>query len=424
LICQLPYGLASVQMEISSSDELLTLVPDYPRELPSPVDAVLHSLNFPIGSPSLRSLVAEIHPREAVIIVNDITRHTPYDLMLPPLLEILDDCGLRKEQIVFMVATGAHRAHTEEQNRAVLGDEVVDRHEVLSHDADSSLRRVGRLSSGNVLYVNERVSRSDLVVATGVIGPHYFAGFSGGRKSILPGVAGRHTIEANHSLAIEVLETGTVCNMNVNKVHLEMQEAARLVDLKFILNVVLSSKDRIVRVVAGDPVQAWEHGVQLCRQIHDVPVGQRADLTLVSAGGFPRDMNFYQAQKALHYAEKATEDGGSIILVAQCSEGLGNPEFEACMKAAQTPDEVIRNARSRFVLGSHKAYAVAKTVKRNQVTLVSDLSETDTRCLFMRKEQDLESALESVRRDQREIRRMIVMPDGSRTRPHLCLTSV
>ena len=195
--------------------------------------------------------------KDVVIIINDITRPTPYEEMLPPILEELHTAGVPTENIKLLIATGIHREMTEDEIRTVVGDEVADTYEVINHNCDEEDKLVymGKLRFGTEFYVNRACLATDFLIVTGVIAPHYFAGYSGGRKSVFPGVSGRQSIRHNHSLMKS--EKARTCNMEGNPVHLEMLEAARKVGVDFMVNVVIDSQGRAVGVVAGDVEEAW-----------------------------------------------------------------------------------------------------------------------------------------------------------------------
>ena len=199
---ELKYGRKNLEFEIESSRVLDVLKADEKEGLKYPLKAVENSLKEPVGTAPLAELLRAKKINELVIVVNDVTRFTPYNYMLPPLLETIAEAGIKKEQVTFIVATGVHSPHSAEQNKEIFGEEIDSSYNFIHHDCDQELADLGQLRTGNQLKINKKVVEADFVITTGVILPHYMAGFSGGRKSILPGVAGRESIVANHSMMV------------------------------------------------------------------------------------------------------------------------------------------------------------------------------------------------------------------------------
>lgn len=418
MLVDMKYGETEISFEIDCDRVIKILEPNERPGIEDAIEGVRKALRNPIGTPPLGDLVRQQKPNNVVIVVNDITRPTPYEYLLPPLLDCLHENGVSKGQITFLTATGIHDPHSSEQNIEVYGSKLVNEYKFISHCSDdaSSLVDLGKLSTGFKLTVNELVVKSDFLITLGVIMPHYFAGFSGGRKSILPGVASRECIEKNHSRMLYLMDD--LPPIEKNPVSLEMIEAARLVGVDFILNVVTNSKKEIVKIVAGDLEKAWYEGVSISSDMYEVPIEMKADVAIVSAGGFPRDINVYQAQKALDHADKATKVGGTIILIAECSQGYGEKTFEEWMREATCPDDVIRRIKEKFVMGGHKAYGICKVAKEKEIILISSLSQESTDRLFMRKMDSVEEAIRYVEKKY-DRPSYILMPVGSLTVPVL-----
>ena len=354
--------------------------------------------------------------KKILIIVNDITRPTPYEVILPPLLDELHQIGIKKENILFMVATGIHRSNSQAEIKEIFGENLFSAYKFINHDCDDPhLKDLGKLKSGNNLWVNPIVSDIDFIITTGVIVPHYFAGFSGGRKSILPGICGRRTIEANHSQM--VYPNARSGNLKGNPVHQEMQEAAEKVGVDFNINVVTDENHQIIEIVAGELLASWQQGVEVCKKIYLCPIEKKADVVITSAGGYPKDINVYQAQKALNNAYQAVKSGGTIILLAECSEGYGEPIFEKWIEDANSPDDIIERLNKRFILGGHKAYSIAKLTKEVEVILVSSLSPNKVRKLFFIPIEDISQAMEYIKEKYGEDFRAYILPSGNTVFP-------
>jgi nickel-dependent lactate racemase len=241
------------------------------------------------------------------------------------------------------------------------------------------------------------------------------AGFSGGRKSILPGVAGRESIENNHAMMVEVIEDQPA--LEANPISQEMFEAAGKVGVDFIFNVVTNSRREIVQVAAGDYRQAWQTGIDISAEMYHLPLEQKADVAIVSSGGFPRDINLYQAQKALDHADQAVKKGGTIIWVAECAEGYGEERFEKWMDEAQKPEDNIFRIKEKFVLGGHKAFAISKVAAEKEIILISSLTNEQTENIFAKKINTIQEAVDYLEEKYQGDYCTYIMPQGSLTVP-------
>ncbi|RAK12745.1 nickel-dependent lactate racemase [Halanaerobium saccharolyticum] len=412
---KLKYGRENLEFEIESSRVLDVLKANEKEGLKNPLAEVESALEDPIGTAPLAELLAAREINELVIIVNDVTRYTPYNYLLPPLLKTISEAGIKNEQVTFIVATGVHSPHSDEQNREIFGEEIDDNYNFIHHDCDQDLVDLGQLSTGNQLQINKKVADADFLITTGVILPHYMAGFSGGRKSILPGVAGRESIENNHAMMVEVTEEQPA--LEANPISREMFEAAEKVGVDFILNVVTNSSREIVQVVAGDYRQAWEARIAQSAEMYHLPLAEKAEAAVVSSGGFPRDINLYQAQKALDHADHAVKKGGTIIWVAECSEGYGEERFQNWMDEAQKPEDNITRIKKKFLIGGHKAFAISKVAAEKEIILISSLSQEQTENIFAKKKDTIQAAVDYLEEKYQGDYSAYIMPQGSLTVP-------
>ena len=412
---ELKYGRKQLKFEINSSRVLNILKANEKDGLTDPLKAVAKALKQPAGTEPLAELLAAKKIEDLVIIVNDVTRFTPYNYLLPPLLKTIAEAGIKKEQLTFIVATGVHSPHSAEQNREIFGPEIDAEYNFIHHDCDQDLLDLGELSTGNQLKINKKAAEADFLIATGVILPHYMAGFSGGRKSILPGIAGRDSIENNHAMMVEV--TSEKPALENNPISQEMFEAAEKVGVDFILNVVTNSSREIVKVCAGDYRKAWEAGISASAAMYQLPLAKKAEVAIVSSGGFPRDINIYQAQKALDHADHAVKKGGTIIWVAECSEGYGEERFKKWMDQAQKPEDNIARIKDKFLIGGHKAFAISKVAAEKEIILISSLSREQTENIFARKMDSIQEAVDYLEEKHGADYSAYVLPQGSLTVP-------
>lgn len=413
---KLKYGKEEIQLPIQDKNIIQILNSNKQKALLYPENRLKNLLKNPINSPSLKDLVNQKKAKKILIVVNDITRPTPYEVILPPLLDELHQIGIKKENIIFMVATGIHRSNSQEEIKEIFGENIFSTYKFINHDCDDPHSKdLGNLKSGNKLWIDPIVSDIDFIITTGVIVPHYFAGFSGGRKSILPGICGRKTIEANHARMVH--PNARAGNLKGNPVHQEMQEAAEKVGVDFNINVVTNEYHEIIEIVAGELLASWQQGVEICKQIYICPIEKKADVVIVSAGGYPKDINVYQAQKALDNAYQAVKSGGTIILLAECSEGYGEPTFEKWIEEANAPDDIIKRLKKKFVLGGHKAYSIAKLVKEVEVISISSLPPEKIRKLFFISMENITQALNYVKEKHGEDFKAYILPSGNTVLP-------
>ena len=300
-------------------------------------ELVEEALANPIGTPRLRELA--VGKEKVVIVTSDHTRAVPSKITLPILLAEIR-AGNPKAEITILIATGLHRPTTEAEQRSMFGDAIVDNERIAVNDAfrPEDFVDLGTLPSGAGFYVNRLAVDCDLLVTEGFIEPHFFAGFSGGRKSILPGICAEKTVNENHSfkaISSPMAKTGVLAG---NPIHEDMIAAARRVNVQFILNVALGEKKNIVGAFAGDLEQAHLAGVEFIRAQSQCPV-VKGDIVVTSNGGYPLDQNLYQSPKAVATAEACCAEGGVIIMCCSCVDGMGGTNFEKLI-AMGTPEEI------------------------------------------------------------------------------------
>ncbi len=376
----LPYGKSSICARVPARNLLGTIEP---KEKPAAADAkaeIERALREPLGSKHLNEIVK---PESRIaIVVDDATRDCPSDVMLLPLLSELNGAGVKDENITIIFGCGTHRCVKTEEACRLLGEETHNRVKSVSHNCKAQdLVYVGTTRShGNKIYVNRVFAEADVRIIVGDVCFHYYAGYGGGRKSVLPAVSGAETIQHNHALLLHAnARTGILAG---NPVHEDMTEAARLAKVDFILNVVANSKGEIVKAFAGDLEQAFLEGVKLADNMYRATVDKRADIVVVSPGGYPADMNLYQAYKAIDNALDVVKRGGVIILVAECAEGHGNQVFYDWMTRLGEIKAVEREIKKNFVMGGHKAYYLLKALQSHTIILVSSLPDYYATSIF------------------------------------------
>lgn len=415
---ELKYGDKKIEFHLEEKNLLGILTGNKIEVLKNPLTKIEKLLNSPIQSSSLEQLIKNKKTQNILIIVNDITRPTPYHILLPPLLHKLKQVGIKKDNITFLIATGAHRGNTEEENIKIFGEKLTSSYRFLNHSCDDDkLIDLGNLKSGNRLFVNPEVEKADFIITTGVIVPHYIAGFSGGRKSIHPGICGRKTIEQNHAQMVH--PKAVTGNIIGNPAHEEMLEAALKVNVDFNFNAITDEDGNIIEVVAGALIDSWQEGVKISKKAYFSPISEKADVVFTSAGGYPKDINIYQAQKALDNAYHAVKPGGTIVLIAECREGIGNSVCMQWIEEAQSIQDIEERLKKRFVLGGHKAYAIAKVAKEMDIILLSSMEKNLTKKLFMIPVENIQQAVNLVKEKHGNNFQSYVIPSGSIVLPQI-----
>ena len=414
---ELAYGKGKLTFTLPESVKPIVIAPNEKPGLSDPLSATRKAVAAPIGTPPLADMLKSAQPQTVVVVVNDITRPTPYTIMLPPLLEAFAAAGIKDKQVTLLVATGIHDPHTDQENRDIYGDEIVDRFKVISHDAFAEDTHVymGKFRSGYDFYTNKMARDADFLITLGVVMPHYFAGYSGGRKSILPGLAGKDTVTNNHARMVELMDN--LPHIDANPVSLEMIEAARQVGVKFILNVVVNDKQEVVAVVAGDMEKAWRQAVDVSSAMFEVPFGKQVDICVTCASGHPRDINAYQSQKALDHADRITRPDGTIILAAECPTGYGEKVFQEWMSRRWPPAKVMEEIKKNFVMGGHKAYGFAKVAAEKEYYLISAMNREDTELLYAKKAATVQEAVDAAVARHGKNATWAYMPAGSVSLP-------
>ena len=375
---------------------------------------VLRALREPIGSLPLGQIVK---PGEKIAIVtSDITRPMPTYKVMPALLDELYAAGVKKEDITLVFALGSHRNHTPEEQKKLAGERAYSEIRCVDSDPEDCIL-LGTTAAGTPVEITRVVAEADRRICLGNIEFHYFAGYSGGAKALMPGVSTRAAIQANHSMM--VLPQCCAGALETNPLRMDIEEAGNITGIDFILNVVLSEQKEILKAVAGDAVAAHRAGCAYLDTLYSKPIAQKADIVLVSQGGAPKDLNLYQTQKALDNAKHAVKDGGVIILIGSCKEGLGEHTFEAWMREAEKPADLIARIRSQFRLGGHKAAAIAMVLENADIYLVSEMEEDLVRTAFLTPKASAQQALEDAFQKLGPSATVLAMPYGGSTLPKL-----
>lgn len=414
---KVPYSKTHWQIDIPDENLVGILESDASKFITelTQEEIVNKALDNPIGGKKLEDLV--IGKKNIVIITSDHTRPVPSHITLPIMLKRIRSVNPEID-IKILIATGYHRPTTKEELIFKCGKEVAENEEFVMHfsrDKDS-LTKVGILPSGGELWLNKLAMETELLIAEGFIEPHFFAGFSGGRKSVLPGVAGAKTVLANHCskfIASDYARTGILKN---NPIHEDMVYAAEKANLAFILNVVIDSEKKVINAFAGDRVLAHEKGCDFVTSLAKVSKVE-ADIAISTNGGYPLDQNIYQAVKGMTAAEATCKEGGVIIMIAACNDGHGGQSFYDNMAQASGPEEVLKKVleipADRTIPDQWEFQILARILSKYTVIMVTDLCDPDIIiAMHMEHAYTFEEALERAFKLKGQAAKVAVIPDG------------
>lgn len=376
------------------------------------VDEVKRALDNPIGSKKLGDIIKK--GEKVAIITSDITRPMPSKIVLPVIIDEITKVGVKDKDITIIFAVGSHRAHTEEEKRYIAGDVVYDRIKCIDSNSMEYLH-LGNTKAGTPIDICEAVAKADRRICLGNIEYHYFAGYSGGTKAIMPGVSTHAAIQSNHSFMVE--EASKAGNLDTNPVRADIEEVEKYVPIDFILNVVLNEKKEIIKAVAGNHIKAHREGCKFLDSFYKIKIEEKADIVITTPGGYPKDLNLYQAQKSIDNAKHAVKKGGIMILAAACNEGLGGKVFEEWMTGFEKSGDMIKGIKKNFQLGGHKAAAIAMVLENCKIFLVSEMEPAFVRSIFMEPFSDIQSAVDQAIKELGEDSKVLLMPYGGSTLP-------
>jgi nickel-dependent lactate racemase len=408
----LKYGEQAIRINIAERNLANVIRPRAVKGSPNENLEIKSALANPIGTSRLSEIVRKSD--RVAIIVSDKTRPTPTSKLLPPIIEELNSAGVNLRDTTVVFALGAHARHSTEEMKDLVGEKIFNSVRCIDHDTENCVD-IGSTRHGTTVEVLKDVLERDALVCTGNIEPHYVAGYSGGLKAILPGVSSRQTIEQNHRMMVD--PASRAGKLQGNPVREDIDDVSNLIRVDFLVNAILNDANQIVKVVAGDPITAHRKGVESADRVYKVEVSEKADIVIASAGGYPRDINLYQAQKALENARHVARPGGAIILLAECRNGIGDPTFEQWMREASSPDEVIKRLTSKFVLGGHKAAAFASVMVEHPVYLVSSISSQVANRMHFRAASTAKEALDLAFELMGDDSLVAVLSDGNSTLP-------
>ncbi|KPU46280.1 hypothetical protein OXPF_01250 [Oxobacter pfennigii] len=417
----LKYGKESISLTLDDEAILYTLLP----KKAVPIKDLREELFSLLDNPTASSPFDEIFKPgdKIVIVISDITRAVGTAKFLPLIVERLNSLGIKDDDLIILVATGTHRHQTTSEINTLIGSDLIKRIEVKVHNCDEDLIYIGTTSFGTRVEVNKLVTEKK-VILTGGITHHLMAGYGGGRKSILPGVSGRKTIEQNHLHALD--DTSQRSNPKIgsgvtvdNPINLDMIEACQMVNPDFLINSIVDNEGNILKFEAGHWQKGWEKGCRAIDEIFGVEIEEKADLVIASCGGYPKDISLYQGVKTLFNASLAVKPGGTILMLAECCEGGGAPDYFDWINPLKQGrlDPALREG---FTIPGYIFYATVETAQKFNIVLLSSINPETVKPMGIKGAATLNDALSLANLgggNKKINKKIIVIPQGGATIP-------
>lgn len=380
--------------------------------------AVLDALYHPIDSEPIDKLVKP--GMKIAFICNDTTRVANTYAFMPILVNEMNKLGVKDEDMRIVFALGTHRNMPEKEMREQVSDEIADRLPMYNSDCKISddFEYFGTTSFGTPVYLNKLICDVDLVFMTGTIVYHFFSGFGGGRKAVLPGVAAMETIRRNHSLMMS--PNSRLGILDGNPVYEDQIEGVELFAKKhkmFLFNVILDAQKQFLKIFAGHWKTAHLEACKYVEEVYGAPFSEPADIVIASCGGYPKDINIYQLQKTMDNAWCAVKEGGVVIILGECEEGSGSAALEKALEENPSPDAIKAKLEKNFVIGAHKAFAITRLMKKAKFILVSALDKGIAKKLLFEAVDDVDSAIKLAENYVGKDYKILLMPQGSLTVP-------
>jgi len=413
---ELPYGTGTVPVRVPEKNLACVIEPRHIAGLADEAAAIRLALRNPIGQKPLAEAVSR--DDRVVVIVTDNTRACPDDRILPPLLGELE-LVVPRDQIMIVVALGLHSPLGREELETLVGSDIVAAYNVVNHDP-TQVVLIGTTTRGTPVMINPLVVEADFRVSTGFIEPHFFAGYSGGRKSIAPGVFGVKSAYVNHGYRMIEHPRARAGSLAGNPIHEDMVEQARMAKLDFIVNVLLNKEKQITQVFAGDFVLAHEAGCQGAREVVGVDVARRVDIAITTNSGAPLDLDLYQTVKGIDNASTVTRDGGIVISASSCSSGVGPQSFVDLHLSCKDPIEVLQKIRREEPIGVQwQNQILARIQMRNTLMLRSELDDSVVQSMRIEPVHDLGKAVQRAIEMVGPDAEIAVLPEGPLALPLL-----
>ncbi|NIR51576.1 nickel-dependent lactate racemase [candidate division KSB1 bacterium] len=418
---RLAFGQKFFEFDIRDQHVLDILKPRRANPTKPPKKSFEVALASPIASKPLREIIDR--PGQTVIVAPDKTRNCGAPILLPMLLDHLNVCGVSDRDVNVLLALGSHVPHTDGEIEQIVGNEVVNRVKVIEHDCQNELDLVylGETTHGTPVFINRNIVEAEFVIVVSTAVHHYFAGYGGGWKMINPGCAGYETIRKNHALTIDE-NSGAIqpkCRSGVltgNPVQEDLRESLRFLKVDYLVETIVNDAGEIVEIMSGDLFAAHEQACALVDSFYKIPVKEQADLVVVSCGGHPKDINMIQAHKSLHNAFQAVKEGGVILMLAECSQGVGSNTFLDWFDLSDEPT-FLNELKHNYTLNGTTALSVRMKAKAANIILISKLPNDVVARMGITSAASLDEGWRIAQSQLDENFKCCIIPNGSLTLP-------
>ena len=412
------YGRGEIGVDVPNPNLISVLASQEFPPIGNPEQAILDALETPIDSPAL-SEVAK-NRKSATIVISDITRPVPNKLILPPMLRIIEEQGVPREEIRILIATGIHRPNEGDELLEMVGSHIIENYQIVNHfsQKQETLINLGQTQNGTPVLINRLYVESDLKVISALIEPHLMAGYSGGRKAICPGLASIETMKIMHGPQILEHPKASVGILEGNPFHAEATEIALMAGVDFSLNVTINDRRQLTGVFAGDMVNAHLAGAKFAEKQTKATLPEPADVVIVSCAGYPLDTTFYQAIKGVLSAIEVVKEGGMVILVAECQEGIGSGPFTDLILKTKNLEQFVRNTYNpkNFVIDQWQLEELAKAIRKANVYFYSDkIPYEQQQKLFVNPLKSPNEGVEIALKRYGKDAKIVAIPDGPYT---------
>jgi len=409
---EVPFGRGKVSLHLPSGWTVDVLRPNAVSPAADPAGEVTRSLENSLGGKGLEGFRGI---KSVAIAVSDETRPVPNSLLLPILLNKLGEIDVPRSSIRILIASGLHPPLPSSRFLNILPAEVLRDYPVSAHDAKArDLVFLGKTSRETPVYVQPLFLQADLRIAVGLIDPHQFVGYTGGVKCAAVGLAGAQTIEHNHSFLFH--PQAVVGEIQNNPVRQDLEEVGKMMGVNFAVNVVLDEANRFLKAYCGEPGEVEKIGSEFCRSVYEIPVSREYDVVIASPGGYPKDINLYQAQKGLAHATPLVRRGGDIILLAECPDGHGEEVFYETMKRFSSPKEIVdKFPQEPFKMGAHKAFLWARSLVKAEVHMCSAMEKNLSRGFMVTPTRTLEEVFAKLKKKYPDPPAIAVIPKANST---------
>ena len=413
---KLKYGFEGLEIEIPETPNFKGVIyPEEPDVIKNPEEKIYEALENPIKSKPLKDIAK--NKKNAIILISDITRPVPNSIILPPILKILEDNGIKRENITILIATGIHRPNLGKELIKLVGENIANNYRVINHYSrkDEDMELVGYLDDAVPVYINKNYLKADLKILTGFIEPHLWAGYSGGRKSILPGISSVKTLEYMHSPEMVAHPKTTYGILDGNPFHEAGLKIMKMTGADFILNVTLNTKKEITGIFAGDPEIAHLEGCKFLEKYCIKYLDEPLDFVVTTNSGAPLDINLYQTVKGMSAVAPVLKENGIILIASKCFEGLGSEDFIKTLKHLDTPENFLRKIMKKefFYPDQWCAQEIYQIISKHPTWIYTDGIDDETlKKLYFKPVHNIEKAIENLLKIFGQNASWAVVPDG------------